>query len=131
LVVADLKYPKSKELIAEYRRRYGDKTLLGFSRGKDSIAAALAIRDQLDVYPVFFYVIPGLGFIEEGLEYYSRVLFGGRRVIQFPEAAFYKWLNGGLLQTPHTHEVIKAAGFRSFGGNSGHVWWRDVTSWVI
>ena len=127
----DLPYPKGLDLIAEYKRKFGDKTLLGFSRGKDSISAALAIKDHLDVYPVFFYVIPGLPLIEETLDYYSRKLFNGRRIIQFPEAAFFKWLNSGQFQTPYTAKIIEAAQFRQFSSSSGHHWWREVTAWVI
>jgi hypothetical protein len=48
---------RGDELIAEYKRRYGDKTLLAFSRGKDSIAVALALRDKIEVVPFHW---PGL-----------------------------------------------------------------------
>ena len=106
---ARLNYRTGDTLIRQYREKFGRTTLVGFSRGKDSIATSLLLRGKLELVPVFFYVIPGLSFIEEGLEYYSRKLFDGRRVIQYPEAAFFKWLNGGLYQTPHTHEIIKAA----------------------
>ncbi len=131
MAVTKFQHSTGDRLISEYIERHGTTTLLGFSRGKDSIAAALAIRDRLDVWPVFFYVIPGLSFIEEGLEYYSKKLFNGRRVIQYPEAAFFKWLNGGLYQTPRTSEVIRAAQFRNFSSGTGHQWWREVTTWII
>lgn len=39
--VKELNYPRGDALIAEYRRRFGDTTILSFSRGKDSIAVAL------------------------------------------------------------------------------------------
>ncbi len=128
---ATLPFKTGVDLINEYKSRFGDKTLLGFSRGKDSIATALAIGDRLDVYPVFFFVIPGLPIIEESLDYYSKKLFHGRRIIQFPEAAFYKWLNSGLYQTPGSSKVIEAADIRPFSSGTGHKWWREVTSWVL
>jgi hypothetical protein len=40
------------DLIAVYKERYGDKTLLAFSRGKDSIAVAPALREQDRGHPV-------------------------------------------------------------------------------
>jgi hypothetical protein len=58
---------RGDELIAEYKRRYGDKTLLAFSRGKDSIATALALRDKIEVIPFHYDDLPGLEFIEESL----------------------------------------------------------------
>lgn len=123
----ELPYARGDALIREYKERFGEQTLLGFSRGKDSITTALALRDKLDVYPVFFFAIPGLTFIEEGLEYYSKRLFNGRRIIQFPEGAFWKWLRAGIYQTPHTDQIIKAADI----GRTSHEWWREVTEWVI
>lgn len=130
-MAADLPFPRGKELIARYKRQYGDHTLVGFSRGKDSIAVSLALRDHLELHPVYFYAIPGLPMIEEGLEYYSKVLFHGTRIIKYPEAAFIKWLNSGLYQTPHTHEIIKAADMANFNSISGHQWWSSVTEYVI
>ena len=41
-----IKHLRGDDLIAAYKERYGDKTLLAFSRGKDSIAVALALRDK-------------------------------------------------------------------------------------
>jgi tRNA(Ile)-lysidine synthase TilS/MesJ len=40
-----IKQLRGDNLIAAHKERYGDKTLLAFSRGKDSIAVALALRD--------------------------------------------------------------------------------------
>lgn len=125
--LAGLRYPTGKALVQRYRQEVSEATVLGFSRGKDSIATALAIGDDLDVYPVFCYSIPGLTFIEESLDYYSRKLFHGRKIEQYPEGAFYRWLNSGMYQTPGTAKVIEAANLVA----SGHAWWRQVTSWVV
>lgn len=115
-------------LIEEYRRRGGEHTLLGFSRGKDSIATALALRGKLSVWPIYFYIVPNLSFVEEGLAYYSKTLFDGRRIIQFPEGAVFKWLNSGVFQTPGAFEVVKAANFNTFNIQA---WWRQVTAWTV
>ena len=42
--IAKIKGARGDALIADYRRFHGDCTLLAFSRGKDSIATALALR---------------------------------------------------------------------------------------
>ena len=45
-----LPYATGAALFKEYKSRHGDKTLLGFSRGKDSIAAAITMpgHDQVE-----------------------------------------------------------------------------------
>jgi hypothetical protein len=98
-----------KALIQEYRRRYGDKTVLAFSRGKDSIGCHLAIRDHLDVTPVHYIIVPGLSFIDESLDHYERALFGGQHIVRLPHPSFYRHLNNYLFQTPGHAEVIEAA----------------------
>ncbi len=73
--------------------------------------------------------MPGLTFVEESLEYYSKVLFNGRRVIKFPEQAFFKWLGRHHFQTPHTAAIIDAADLDTT--ISIYEWWRDTTKWTI
>jgi hypothetical protein len=86
------------------------------------------LRDAgFDMTPIFFYSIPGLEFIAESIAYYEKVLFGGKRILQFPEAAFYKWLNSGLFQTPNTFEVIKAANLRT---PTHGEWWSACDEWA-
>jgi hypothetical protein len=66
--------PQSAEVIA--RLRAEDRpVLLSFSRGKDSIAAWIALRDAgIDVRPFYLYAIPGLlSFEAESLAYFEDV----------------------------------------------------------
>jgi hypothetical protein len=70
----DIKHQRDDDLIAAYKERYGDKTLLAFSRGKDSIAVALALRDDIEVIPFHYDDLPGLEFVEESLAYYEKNL---------------------------------------------------------
>jgi hypothetical protein len=62
----DIKHPRGDDLIAAYKERYGDKTLLAFSRGKDSIAVALALRDKIEVIPFHYDDLPGLRCRKQG-----------------------------------------------------------------
>ncbi len=99
---------RGDELIAEYKRRYGEKTLLAFSRGKDSIAVALALRDKIDIIPFYYDDIPGLEFIEESLDYYERKLFG-RRILRMPHPQFYKQLRDNIYQPVRRAQVLASA----------------------
>lgn len=102
-------------VVAKVRKETGAKTLLAFSTGKDSIAAMLAIRDSFEeVIPIYFYMVPGLEFIDESLNYYERTLFGGRRIHRMPHPSLYRWLSGYVYQPPHRAPVIDAAKMPQF-----------------
>lgn len=82
------------------------KTLLAFSAGKDSIAAWLAIRDAFEeVIPVYRYLIPDLGFVEQSLSYYER--FFGVRIRRFPHPSFYRLLRHLVFQAPENCLAIE------------------------
>ena len=99
------------ETIKAVRKRQ-DKTLLAFSRGKDSIIAWLAIREHFDqVCPYYMYRIPGLEFVEESLDYYER--FFGVRIARFPHPALHRWLNNYTFSPPERCMVIEQAGIPS------------------
>jgi hypothetical protein len=118
--------PPGEEIVRQVRAETGPKTLLAFSTGKDSIAAALAIRDAFDeVIPFYLYLVPGLEFVEESLDYYERTLFGGRRIIRMPHPSLYRWLNSYLYQPPHRAEVIHAARLPDFDYRDVHDLIRD------
>lgn len=102
-------WPTGDRLIAEYREKHGDKTMLAFSRGKDAIATALAIRDKIEIIPIHYEIVPGLAFIDEGLAYYEKHLFG-RRIIRMPHPNVRKNIaNEFLHQTLSNAEVITSA----------------------
>lgn len=104
-----IKHPRGDDLIKVYRERYGDKTLIAFSRGKDSIAVALALRDKIEMVPFYYDDLPGLEFIDESLDYYERKLFNGRRILRMPHPAFYKHLSDGIFQPVRRAELLAAA----------------------
>lgn len=107
-------YKVGEALVDEFIAAHSGKSLLSFSRGKDSIAAYLAIRDRIEVVPFHLILVPGLSFVDESLDLYERRLFG-RRILRFPHPAFYRWLNESLYQTPERAEVIAAAQLPNFG----------------
>lgn len=96
------------ETIAKVRDKQNE-TLLAFSRGKDSIAAWLAIREHFDqVHPYYMYRIPGLEFVEESLAYYEQ--FFGVKIHRMPHPALHRWLNNCVFQPPERVKVIQQAG---------------------
>jgi hypothetical protein len=103
-----IKHLCGDDLIAAYKERYGDKTLLAFSRGKDSIAVALALRDKIEVIPFHYDDLPGLEFIEESLAYYEKHLFG-RHILRMPHPKFYEHLRDVIYQPIRRAEILTAA----------------------
>ena len=104
-----IKHLRGDDLIADYKRRYGEKTLLAFSRGKDSIATALALRGKIEMIPFYYDDLPGMEFIDESLDYYERTLFDGRRILRMPHPAFYRHLSDGMFQPVRRAEILAAA----------------------
>lgn len=104
----------SPEIIAQVRAEYGPRVLLGFSRGKDSLAAWLRLREHFDqVIPFHLFTIPKLPIVEESLAYYERVM--GCRIWRMPQPGFYRWLRNFTFQTPPRAAVLAAANLPTFG----------------
>ncbi|WP_440899748.1 hypothetical protein [Actinosynnema sp.] len=98
--------PSSPELLAELREE-GNPVLLGFSRGKDSLAAWLSLRDAgVEVVPYFLYHVPGMSFVDESLADFEN--FFGVRIHRYPHPALFRWLNTFTFQAPQRLAVIDA-----------------------
>jgi hypothetical protein len=67
--IAKIKGARGDALVEVYRLAHGDCTLLAFSRGKDSIATALALRGRINEVPFTYIHVPGLSFIERVLSW--------------------------------------------------------------
>ncbi|MDX8056688.1 hypothetical protein SK571_45600 [Lentzea sp. BCCO 10_0798] len=86
----------------------GNPVLLGFSRGKDSLAAWLAMREAgITVVPYHLYLVPGLRFIEDSRKFYED--FFQTEILDLPHPTLYRWLNSLLFQPPERAAVIEAA----------------------
>lgn len=110
--------PPSEEIIAQVRSEC-PVTMLSFSRGKDAIAAYLAIREHFEeVVPYHLFLIPGLEFVDESLAYYEKIL--GRKIWNLPHPSLYKQLNSFLFQTPGNAAVIGAADLPNFDYSTIH-----------
>lgn len=101
------------ETIRRMRERQSD-TLLAFSCGKDAIAAWIAIRPHFDrVVPYYQYLVPGLEFVDESIDYYER--FFGQHIYRVPHVSFARLLNNLVFQSPERVEVIEQAGLYTPG----------------
>ncbi|KAB2344866.1 adenine nucleotide alpha hydrolase family protein [Actinomadura rudentiformis] len=88
----------------------GRPVLLSFSRGKDSIAAWLALRDAgVEVIPYHLHLIPGLRFVRESLEYFAERFGLSQPILDLPHPTLYRWLNNLVFQPPERCGVIEAA----------------------
>lgn len=91
----------------------GRPVLLAFSRGKDSIATWLALRDAgVDVIPFHMYRIPGIAYEAENLAYFED--FFDTRIHRLPHPWLFNALNACIYQPPERCAVIDAANLPSF-----------------
>lgn len=87
----------------------GDAFVMAFSRGKDSVACAIALIEAgYDLYPVYYVIVPGLSFVEEALDYYERHLFHGRRVTRAMSPRILPHIHDGRYLPPHLVPIAQA-----------------------
>jgi hypothetical protein len=90
-------------------RQQTDTVLLAFSRGKDAIAAWLALRPHFErIIPYHLDLVPGLEFVDESIAYFEH--FFGQRIIRLPHPSFYRWMNNLTFQPPERVATIGAFG---------------------
>lgn len=100
----------SADLFEVVRRlQEGDnRVLLSFS-GKDSLATWLYLRENgFEVIPYWCYMVPGLSFDVEMIEYYQQ--FFGTKIYRFLHPAAYNLLYGLCWQAPDTARAIMSMG---------------------
>ena len=77
----------------------GNKVLLAFSGGKDAIAAWIALRKYgVKVFPYYYYIHPGLEFVNSSLAYYEEMF--GERIMRVPNPKLYECWRECVDQTP-------------------------------
>jgi hypothetical protein len=99
--------PWSSEKVIEVIGNVTDTVLLSFSRGKDALAAWLAIRDHFTVVPFYMYSTPDLlSFEEESLQYYEK--FFNTHIYRVPLPWVWEALKSHVFQPPQRLRPIDA-----------------------
>lgn len=95
------------------RRKYadsGEPVILSFSRGKDSIAAWLALLDDgvqpSQIHPIYYDTAPGMRFIREDLDYWEEQF--EQHITVLPSPALYGMLFSFVYQPPTRTGYIEA-----------------------
>lgn len=105
--------PATRDLCESIARQYNGVCLLHFSRGKDSVAAWLFMRQFFKrIIPIFFNPLPGMPIIERSLKYYED--FFETPIIRCIAGDALIDLNNLLLQTPDREEAIDNLKLRPF-----------------
>lgn len=95
------KWWSREALMEETRKRTGENILLAFSRGKDSIAAWIALQESglfKNIIPVYLYLVPDLKFEEESLKYFEDVF--QTHIYRLPHPSFYQMMYNNIFQPP-------------------------------
>lgn len=99
--------PPSVDVLADLAAA-GRPVLLSFSRGKDSVATWLALREAgVEVVPFHMYSVPGLAFVDDSVAMFED--YFGCRIIQIPHPRVYRWLSNFVFQVPERIATIRAA----------------------
>lgn len=98
---------QTSEQALEFVARQTGTVILAFSRGKDSIAAWLSLRQRLRVVPVHLYAVPELQFIEDSLRYFED--WFKTPIIRLPHPMLFQNLATGLFQSPRHAARLRGA----------------------
>ena len=105
-------HPSGNEVIQTIKAE-SPTVMLAFSCGKDSIAAWLRLREfGVKVIPFYFYLIPGLSFVEDSLAYYESSF--ETKIHQLPNPALYRMWNSMVFTPPERCRHIEASTLPNF-----------------
>ncbi|MCL2001268.1 MAG: hypothetical protein FWG74_07520, partial [Planctomycetes bacterium] len=129
-----------RQVMEEIASVTGGRCLLAFSRGKDSIAAWLELRESglfPEIVPFHLDGCSGMSFIEDGLRYFEDWFH--TRIIRLPHIGFYRQIGNFVFQPPERISIIRCLGFDQctrFSYNDVRKWlaedlgWPEATTWV-
>lgn len=109
----------SSEQIRRELAEAGRPVLLAFSRGKDSLATWLALREAgVEVVPFHLYRVPFLRFVDESVRQFED--YFDTRIRQYPHPALFRWLLNLTFQAPQNIRTIEAAGLEQYSYEELH-----------
>ena len=99
--------PESRSLCEAIAAATGGVCFLGFSRGKDSIAAWLYLRKFFSrIIPFHCASVPGLSFVDESLRYYEKAF--GTSILRFMDGAVTAAIDNLIWQPPGSEDEVNA-----------------------
>ncbi len=111
--VSSVNTTASRRLCEEISAKSRGTCILGFSRGKDSIAAWIQIRRYFDrIIPFHCACVPGMRFVDESLDYYERVF--GTKILRLFNGDVLEDINNLVFQPPDAVEYIDNNLFEAF-----------------
>lgn len=100
----------SRKVCEEVSAATGGEILLAFSRGKDSVASWLWLREFFPrIIPFHLAAVPGLGFVERSLSYYEK--WFGTPIVRCVAGELYRALGELVYQPVEDEEWIDGLGF--------------------
>ena len=127
--------PPSTELLGQLADE-GKTVILNFSRGKDSIATWIALRDHgIDVLPIHKSCPPGLKFVDESIDYFEQHF--QTHIVNIPSYGFYRMLHGYMYQPPQRCAIIEGTSLEVLGRDDFDVFMRyefmndDQDTWIV
>ena len=124
-----------RQVMEEIAEITGGRCLLAFSRGKDSIAAWLELRESglfSEIVPFHLDGCPGMSFVEESLQYFED--WFQAKIIRLPHISFYRQLGTCLFQPPERIRIIRELGFDQctrFTYNDVRCWLAEDLGWDV
>ena len=87
-------------------RKKSPEAMLSFSRGKDCIAAYLAMRGHFDrIVPYYYDFVPDLEFVNDSLAYFEQKM--GCHIVRYPAAALFRMLRNNVYLPPEHSLVVE------------------------
>lgn len=108
-----LNFANSGELCQHIAELSEGTAIISFSNGKDSIGTWLQMKKYFSkIVPVYFYYVPDLEFIEQGLQYYENLW--NTHIFRLPHPSLYRQLNNFMFQPLDRVNAIREFGFPNF-----------------
>ncbi len=100
---------ESEKLLKELSLQ-SDTCLLGFSRGKDSIASWIQLKKHFKtIIPYYLKIIPDeMSFETESLAYYEEIF--KTKIVRLVSPSFYRMISQQILQIPENLPIIDSYG---------------------
>jgi len=89
------------------------KVTIGFSTGKDSLVGVSLLKNAgIEFMPIYFYIVPGLGFIEKTIKRYEDLF--EMKVVRLPHPILYDYINHQDWQPFHKALTFSCCELGSF-----------------